>query len=120
MPGLFIAFSPRLIESWGGAHIEIVKLLLYFLHFECGGEGGAVLVLTQSRPVHLVVGNSDLPPLAVLHSVVYPAVAEQIAVYEVFVQRVFAGHPIIAVLYIIDIGAVGLILPAVLLPVIKD
>lgn len=48
MPGLFIAFSPRLIESWGGAHIEIVKLLLHFPHFECGGEGSAILVLLKA------------------------------------------------------------------------
>ena len=52
-------FSPRLIESWGGAHIEIVKLLLYFLHFECGGEGSAILVLAQGGPVHIAVGTGS-------------------------------------------------------------
>ena len=59
--------------------------LIYFFHLEGGGEGGAVGVLAEGGPVHLVALDGDFPPLAVLLSVVNPAGAEQVAVYEVFV-----------------------------------
>ena len=95
------------------------SLLLYFRHFEGRCEGGSVRVFTQGGPVHLVSVDGDFPPFAVLLPLIYPAAAEQCAIDEVLVQRIGTWNPIVTVLYIKYIGAVGLILPAVFLSVVE-
>ena len=89
-------------------------------HTESGGVLAAIFFLAQGDPDHgLVVHRGDLPPLAVLHAVFYPAGAEQVAGHEVFVQRVVAGLPDARLVPDeVHEGAVVLELPAVLLTVV--
>ena len=68
-----------------------ITLFCYFLHFECGGVGGAVVAHAQGRPLHnAVLDTLNLPPLAQFVAVgsLFPAGAEQNAIYEVLGKHI--------------------------------
>ena len=86
-------------------------------HAEVGSVGRAVGSFTDGGPFHgVVLDGSYLPALTILlvAADILPARTEQHTVYEVFAHRVHVGNPLaLLVLSVIDVGAVGLVLPAV-------
>ena len=101
----------------------MVVRYLFFPIFNSGqGEGRrialAVFIFADGAPDHgLIVQGHDFPPLAVLDAVVNPTREKQAAVYVVFILRVGAGNPVIALLDVVNI-VFALILPAVHLAVV--
>ena len=98
--------------------------LVHFCHAEGGGVSRAVFAFAQRRPTHhAVLDRGNLPPFAVLQltiTVVHPTCAKQVAVHEIFAECIHVVHPLALFrLAIIDVGAVGLVLPAVELTVVK-
>ena len=99
---------------------HLCVLFCNFRHFEGRGVGGAVVAHAQGRPLHNAVLDAlYLPPLAQFITVgsLFPSSAEQDAINKVLGKRVVAFHPLIVYLIIINVGSVGLILPAVQLAV---
>ena len=84
-------------------------------HAEAGGVGGSVIFLAEGGPAHdVVLDGGNLPPFAVLGAVVDPAHAEQVAVHEILVEGVEGiGDPVVAVLVVVNVGAVSVVLPSV-------
>ena len=90
-------------------------MLFYFLHFEGGVIGGAIVFLTKSFPLHdTILDGSDFPPLTLFLIIVDPTGAEQCTIHEILIQGVGTWYPFAStVLHIIDEVSIILVLPTI-------
>ena len=109
------------IDCRRGIHYEYSCFFLFFdpVHLEACGECVPVLILALGGPAHHVAVDGDLPALTFLLTVFNPAHAELVAILELLAQRVVGRYPFVALFDIVDIGAVGLVFPVVILTVIS-